>query len=48
MVENTTKTTTTIKPVPQKNSTMIKTLDTTKGVITSEIYQSGHIGNEFF
>lgn len=41
---NTTKTTTTIKPqaiLLKSNSTVIKTLDTTKGVITRDLYGSG-------
>lgn len=45
----TTTTTTTIKPQvansynQKSNSTVIKTLDTTKGVRTSDLYESGHI-----
>lgn len=43
IVENTTKTTTTVKP-QKSNSTVTKILDTTKGVITRDIYgEGGHI-----
>lgn len=44
-VENTTTTTTTTqKPEPPKsNVTVVKQLDTTKGIITRDLYESGHL-----